>query len=358
MDFSEQLYVQVERKKADGTYVVIGTRDKFSVVPYAMWSDTFDVPLLITGTTDATPFVRIINTFGPAISGESQAGGRGINGVSNTGRGVYGSSKSDVGVYGTSVSGYGVYGINSDTGHFGHLGGPNYGAFGAFTLASGIYGALGTNGAGVYGQGSGAAYSGYFSGGAGVVVEGNLTVTGTKNFTQPHPHDPTKEIVYVAMEAPESVVMIRGTARLIDGRAVIETPDYFRMVASTEGITVQFTPRSAISKGLAAVEVNRERVIVAELLDGKGTYEFDYFITAKRAGFENHQPVQPNTHFSADMKKKEEFEAQFKGDDMGKTHIRKLLISNGILTEDGKLNMETVKRLGWILKDAEVAEIR
>jgi len=38
VDFSEQLYVQVERKKADGTYVMIGTRDKFSVVPYAMWS--------------------------------------------------------------------------------------------------------------------------------------------------------------------------------------------------------------------------------------------------------------------------------------------------------------------------------
>jgi hypothetical protein len=38
VDFSEQLYVQVERKKADGTYVMIGTRDKFSVVPYALWS--------------------------------------------------------------------------------------------------------------------------------------------------------------------------------------------------------------------------------------------------------------------------------------------------------------------------------
>lgn len=175
-------------------------------------------------------------------------------------------------------------------------------------------------------------------------------------FVQPHPHDPGKEIVYIAMEAPESAIMIRGTARLVDGRAVIETPDYFRMVASSAGITVQFTPRSSRSKGLAAVEVSKDKIVVEELFEGAGTYEFDYFITAKRAGFENHQPIQPNTHFSADMKKKEEFEKQYAGNDMATTAMRNLLISNGILTEDGRLNMETVKKLGWTLKEYDLAK--
>ena len=40
VDFSQQLWIQVERKKPDGTYLVMGERDKFLVVPYAMWSMT------------------------------------------------------------------------------------------------------------------------------------------------------------------------------------------------------------------------------------------------------------------------------------------------------------------------------
>jgi hypothetical protein len=40
VDFSQQLWIQVERMKPDGTYLVLGERDKFLVVPYAMWSET------------------------------------------------------------------------------------------------------------------------------------------------------------------------------------------------------------------------------------------------------------------------------------------------------------------------------
>jgi len=55
---------------------------------------------------------------------------------------------------------------------------------------------------------------------------------------------------------------------------------------------------------------------VRELKGGTNTYEFDYFITAKRAGFEGHEPIQPNTHFTADMKTARDFEkAHEKTDD-------------------------------------------
>ena len=37
VDFSQQLYVQVEREK-DGIFTVLGTRDTFYVAPYAIWS--------------------------------------------------------------------------------------------------------------------------------------------------------------------------------------------------------------------------------------------------------------------------------------------------------------------------------
>lgn len=102
--------------------------------------------------------------------------------------------------------------------------------------------------------------------------------------------------------------------------------------------------------------MTREKIEVRELKGGTNTYEFDYFITAKRAGFEVHEPIQPNTHFTADQKTSGDFEnAYAKTDDLTVNAMRNLLISNGILTKEGKLNSETVARLGWTVKNVEVA---
>jgi hypothetical protein len=38
VDFSMQLWVQVEKKKKDGSYVVLGSRNTFPLVPYAAWA--------------------------------------------------------------------------------------------------------------------------------------------------------------------------------------------------------------------------------------------------------------------------------------------------------------------------------
>lgn len=221
-----------------------------------------------------------------------------------------------------------------------------------------------TNGTGnaIKGFTTGSGYSGFFQGGAGLFVAGNLNVTGslTKgsgSFVQPHKKDPSKEIVYAFFEGPEHAIFFRGKAKLADGRAVIETPEHFRDVAgSDEDITVQFTPRSSRSKGLAAVEVTKDSIRVEELMEGKGTYEFDYFITAKRAGFEGHEPVQKNTHFSAHNGTQEEFERRYaEPSDMTVRAMRDMLIASGILTEDGRLNREVAERLGWKVKDREYA---
>jgi hypothetical protein len=189
-----------------------------------------------------------------------------------------------------------------------------------------------------------------------VNITGNLT-KGSGSFVQPHPSDPAKEVVYAFFEGPEHAVFLRGKAKLVNGKATIDTPEHFRaVVGKDEELTVQLTPRYADTFGLAAVRVTKERIEVRELKKGTNTYEFDYFITAKRGGFEGHEPIQPNTHFTADMKTAADFEKAYeKTDDLTVNAMRNLLISNGILTKEGKLNRETAARLGWMLKNVEVA---
>jgi hypothetical protein len=242
----------------------------------------------------------------------------------------YGLSAQGWGTAGFSVSGVGIYG-SSNT---------NYGAFFQSSTGTGLY-AGGNSGSAAYFNGN-------------VYVNGTLN-KGSVGFVQPHPENPSREVVYAAFEGPEHAVFHRGIAHLKNGEVVIEMPDYFSIVAAEEGITVQFTPRSAESKGLAAVKVNRDRIEVKELFEGKGSYEFDFFITAKRAGFERHEPIQNNTHFNADNMSRGEFEARYSRDEMSIKLMRDLLISNGILTPEGKLNIETAARLGWTVKEGEFA---
>jgi hypothetical protein len=199
--------------------------------------------------------------------------------------------------------------------------------------------------------------AGYFAG--NVHITGTLT-KGGGYFVQPHGTEPSREVVYAFFEGPEHAVFLRGKAKLANGQAVIETPEYWRVVAGAdEDITVQFTPRSADSTGLAAVEVTRERIVVRELLKGQGSYDFDYFITAKRAGFERHEPIQANSHFSADGITREEFEQRYANTgDMTIAAMRDLLIRNGILTADGKLDTAVAEKLGWRLKESVEAQGR
>jgi hypothetical protein len=107
-------------------------------------------------------------------------------------------------------------------------------------------------------------------------------VAQVKNFRVPDPDDPTRDIWYGCIEGPELAMYVRGTARLVNGRAHIELPDHFRKLADAQGMTVQLTPRAAESKGLAAVRVSLDGIEVVELLNGRGNYEFDWEVKAVR----------------------------------------------------------------------------
>jgi len=112
-----------------------------------------------------------------------------------------------------------------------------------------------------------------------------------KNFRIDNPAQPGTAIWYACIEGPEAAAYVRGTEHLESGKAVVFLPDHFRAVASSNGITVQLTPLSSESRGLAVVEKSVEQLVVQELNDGKGNYNFDYLVMAVRNGHEDYRVI-------------------------------------------------------------------
>ncbi|HEV8354966.1 MAG TPA: hypothetical protein VGR24_12350, partial [bacterium] len=151
----------------------------------------------------------------------------------------------------------------------------------------GVYGvSLSPSGAGIFGTGSGGARAGDFVG--NVNIAGNLTVSGTKGFVQPHPTQPGKEIVYVALEGPEAGTYIRGTGRLIHGQAVINLPEHFALVSEDQGLTVQLTPLGTWLQ-LYVHQQSPRRIVVREAQGKSGT--FHYLVQGIRKGYAHHQVI-------------------------------------------------------------------
>ncbi len=131
---------------------------------------------------------------------------------------------------------------------------------------------------------------------AAIYVSSNgdgVLFTTQKSFREPDPDDPTRDIWYGCIEGPELAMYVRGTARLVNGRARIELPDHFRKLADEQGMTVQLTPRSAESRGLAAVRVSLDGIEVVELLNGRGNYEFDWRVEAVRKDHRDFRVYRP-----------------------------------------------------------------
>ena len=63
--------------------------------------------------------------------------------------------------------------------------------------------------------------------------------------------------------------------------------------AVAEGMTVQLTPGSAASLGLAVTAKSPSAFEVRELGLGAGSYSFDWEVKAVRQGFEDYEVVRP-----------------------------------------------------------------
>lgn len=110
-----------------------------------------------------------------------------------------------------------------------------------------------------------------------------------KNFVQPDPDNEERDIAYACVEGPEAAAYIRGTGRLVNGVAKVTLPRHFQNVSVAEGMTIQLTPKSADSEGLAVVSESLAGFEVRELRKGHGTYEFNWEVKAVRRGFTDYK---------------------------------------------------------------------
>ncbi|MCL2722679.1 MAG: hypothetical protein FWD47_15225, partial [Treponema sp.] len=82
-----------------------------------------------------------------------------------------------------------------------------------------------------------------------------------KHFIHPHPTDNSKLIRYISIESGEALTLARGTAKTINGQAIIELPEHFSLVTSKDApITVILTPEGAPVL-LYTKQKNREKVV-------------------------------------------------------------------------------------------------
>ncbi len=129
----------------------------------------------------------------------------------------------------------------------------------------------------------------YFDATYGGCVEADV-----KNFRVSNPAKEGTDIVYACLEGPEAAAYVRGTASLRHGQGTIILPSHFVSVSNPNSMTVLLTPLSADSHGLAVVKKSAEEILVQELSNGQGNYDFDWEVKAVRKGHEAYQVVRPS----------------------------------------------------------------
>jgi hypothetical protein len=349
---------------ANGTisvFVNVGTHIYIDMNGYFMDNGTFNSALNLSwhgNTSDAFMFVENLNTtsssssaiFGrmntlqnnvSAIRGEmagTTGANRAVSGInkSSTGNsaGVFGESETapniTVSLTGAGVRGqgdrtFGVIGVSELVGVAGYVMSPTTGQ----ATAAGFLGStIGTDP-----SGGGAPWAVF---GAGIIG-----ATGNKYFLDPHPSDPMKAIGYISLEGPEAGTYFRGRGRFQNGIARIPVPEHFRMVSDAEGLTVQITPIGAMAT-VAIMKMDLDEIVV----QASRNVEFCYLVQGVRSTQRDSQPILSGGIFvpeSAETRMPEYLSEEQK--------LR--LVQNGTYNENGTVNMETARRLGWNERWAE-----
>jgi hypothetical protein len=126
-----------------------------------------------------------------------------------------------------------------------------------------------------------------------VTVSGNFTVTGVKNFAMPDPANQKRALYYTSLEGPEAGTYFRGTAKTVDGVAVIELPGYFSRITEKERMTVQLTPVGDYGQ-LYVAEKTPGRLVI-KTAQGTKDQEFDFLVQGIRLGYLNYEVDRENT---------------------------------------------------------------
>ena len=244
----------------------------------------------------------------------------GVKGVEGSGEPAFASaSEPTSGVLGLSDNDIGVYGISERVGVEGHLHGSAGQELAIGRLGYFIAGSPSVNYA-VYAQGD-------------AHVTGTLTAT-IKSFVEPHRTDASKEIRYISVEAPTAEVYFRGTSQVSNGFTRIEVPEHFRQVARPGSYSTMITPVGSMAT-VGVVSEDESGIVIRASRNVK----VHYVVHAERDAFKDHNPITKNVHFRPSS-------AEGFGRSLPESY-REILIQNGTLGPDGRVNLTTATRLGW-----------
>jgi hypothetical protein len=222
----------------------------------------------------------------PAVLASNESSGPGVLGTSAGGIGVYGANSTSAGgapaVQGVNFgSGPGVVGFSSTgTG----VGGGTVTGIGFGGVASGsgngVQGQT-TSGIAVEGIATGASgFSGLFTGGIGVAVNGNFTVMGGLKSAAVRGSSGSLVRLY-CVESPESWFEDFGHGQLSNGGTTVQLEPGFASVVKTDDYHVFLTPYGD-TKGLYVSSRNPGGFSVHEVQGGSSSVTFSYRIVAKR----------------------------------------------------------------------------
>jgi len=237
-------------------------------------------------------------------------GAAGVRGIDGTGTAACDICSLSTGVRGESFGGEGVLGISN-----------GFGVTGVHIDFSGSARTVAILG---------------YSSTVGLYANGDLSVTGSKSFIEPHPTDASKIIRYFSLEGNESGTYFRGRGKFQNGLARIPVPEDFRIVTDPEGLTVQVTPIGAMAT-VAVMKMDLQEIVVQSSRD----VEFSYTVNGIRQAYKDAGPIAENEGYFAPMSPDAPMMGSFP------PVIRQRLISNGTYNADGTVNMETARRLGW-----------
>ena len=170
----------------------------------------------------------------------------------------------------------------------------------------------------------------------GILSLGASGTAGQKSFLQPHPTDPSRQIVFCSLEGNESGTYFRGKVILRGGMAAVDVPEEFRLASEPDDLTVQLTKTSPGDVWL--VRYDLEQIVIA----GDADVEVHYLVNGVRRGFRSHEAIQENTVFVPHVRG-EPFGEEFPAG------MRAILVENGTLNADYTPNETTAAAHGWRL---------
>jgi hypothetical protein len=124
-------------------------------------------------------------------------------------------------------------------------------------------------------------------------VQGDLQVTGVKNFVQNDPTDPGSSVVFTALEGDEAATFTRGTARLHGGETRVALGPSFALVTNPEvGLTAHLTARGAAAE-LFVESLTPHELVVRSAPDAARDAAFDFIVLGLRIGYEDAPVIVP-----------------------------------------------------------------